>query len=155
MDRCYKNRGARASFTSVLNDSLVHLRLWGLPMPTFIGQAILLCFILLLATPTWAQAQDLRPYRLGSLAKRPIVTSSALRHSIPPAELVWGNSCIHPSTSSLADSLVQCNRSVRLTIAPSMTSGLMVLKRTASQTLWHRDSDRQDHRASEPGDRMR
>jgi hypothetical protein len=41
----------------VLNDSLVHLRLWELPMPTFIGQAILLCFILLLATPTWAQAQ--------------------------------------------------------------------------------------------------
>jgi hypothetical protein len=57
MDPCYKNRGARASFTGVLNDSLVHLRLWGLPMPPFIGQAILLCFILLLATPTWAQTQ--------------------------------------------------------------------------------------------------
>src|SRR6516165_4498561 len=28
MDRCYKNRGVRASFTGVLNDSLVHLRLW-------------------------------------------------------------------------------------------------------------------------------
>jgi glutamate/aspartate transport system substrate-binding protein len=40
-----------------LNDSLVHPRLWGLPMPLFIGQAILLCFILLLATPTWAQTQ--------------------------------------------------------------------------------------------------
>ena len=28
MDRCYKNRGVRASFTGVLNDSLVHLSLW-------------------------------------------------------------------------------------------------------------------------------
>src|SRR6516225_9877292 len=60
--------------------------------------------------------------------------SSALCHSISPAGLVSGNCRIHLSTSSLAASLVQCNRSLRLTIAPSTTSGLVVRKRTAPQT---------------------
>jgi hypothetical protein len=77
-----------------------------------------------LMTATW----------LESLAKRPIVTSSALCHSIPPAGSVCRNSRIHAKTSSLAASLVQCNRPLRLTIAPSTTSGLVVLKRTAPQT---------------------
>jgi ABC-type amino acid transport substrate-binding protein len=64
----------------------MHLKLWGLPMPPFIGQAILLCFILLLATPTWAQTQT--SDTLHKIKKRGVIRLGYRENSVPFSFLV-------------------------------------------------------------------
>ena len=58
-------------------------------MPTFIGQAILLCFILLIATPTWAQTQtsDLID-TLHKIKKRGVIRLGYRENSVPFSFLV-------------------------------------------------------------------
>ena len=58
-------------------------------MPPFIGQAILLCFIFLLATPTWAQTQTPELIdTLHKIKKRGVIRLGYRENSVPFSFLV-------------------------------------------------------------------